>query len=114
MVLLLVAFAAAAACDGTTETKESPAIDLATELSGELRAYRDAGLETDLERARGTCAEIRAEDSERRLQGTDQNSFRAATNLTSACDVVEMIGVDPAAQVETAIALVDVALGLIE
>jgi hypothetical protein len=113
-LLLLTALVAAAACGGTTGTKERSARDLAITLSEELRAYRDNRLDADLERARTTCAEIQSEATEGRLQGSDSNSFTASADLTSACDVVEAIGMDDAARVETAISLVDLARELLE
>jgi hypothetical protein len=52
--------------------------------------------------------EVQAEVTTGRLYGTDYG--RA---LASACDVVKVIGVNPGTRVETAISLVDLALGML-
>jgi hypothetical protein len=107
--VLVVVCVGAVACGGTTGTDKGLAIDLASQLSEELQAYRDEGLTADLERARATCVEIEAEANTGRLYGTEYG--RA---LASACDVVDVLGTDPSFHVESAISLVDLVLQMLD
>lgn len=103
-----VACAAIIACQGASEPDTDLARELGTQLSDELRAYRDAGLEASLQSARATCVEIQAEATSGRLYGTDYGQL-----LASACDVVNVLGVEPSANVETPISVVDLALEML-
>jgi len=102
---LAIAFAAVIACGGAGQPGADLARELGGQLSDELRAYRDSGAEASLESARATCVEIQAEATTGRLSGTDYGY-----GLNSACELVNVVGQDPRASVESAITLVDLAL----
>jgi hypothetical protein len=99
------------ACRGASEPSKSTVDvvrELGTQLSGELRSYRDTGAEASLEDARATCLDVRDEYTKRALYSTYYGQA-----LNSACDAVDSLGVDPKARVETAISLTDVALQIL-
>ena len=108
MAAVALACVALMACENAGQPADDVARDLGNQLSAELRAYRDTGLEARLETARITCVQIATEATEGRLYGTDYG--RA---LASACDVVGVLGTDPGVHVETAISLVDLALQML-
>ena len=107
--VLLLTSAAVAACEASPSNGELLARDLGAQLSQDLRTYKDTGAPADLQSARSLCEQVKEEAGEGRLYGTAYGRM-----LSSACDVVEVLGEDPRARVETAISLVDIALGMLQ